>query len=189
MGHLQQEMTDCSGHEILLYSIKVTFRCRKLHTCDKQKWERNEMWDVAFPHVVLKTDLRRCRKRRKEAQAERAALGIFEGSAEACPLPPRKDVPSAGDPKSSTGQPDSGAEEREVWPLPYGRRPGEEGPGLLGDLETSGRWIPLALFLGLDPLASQTVFLCIRREKAPPRPRGTYAALFPWMSHAALTPF
>lgn len=46
MGHLQQEMIDCSGHEILFYSIKVTFRCRKLHTCDKQKWERNEMWDT-----------------------------------------------------------------------------------------------------------------------------------------------
>lgn len=83
------------------------------------------------PHVVLqppgKTDLRR-----RRSPAERATLGIFEGSAEACPLPPRKDVPSAGDPKSSTGQPDSGAEEREVWPLPYGRRPGDkEGPRLL----------------------------------------------------------
>ena len=145
------------------------------------------------PHVVLqppgKTDLRRRRKRRKDAQAERARLGIFEGSAEACPMPPRKDVPSAGDPKSSTGQPDSGAEEREVWPLPYGRRSGEkEGPGLLGCLEALGHWIPLALLLGLDPLASQAVFLCRRREKVPPRPRGTYTSLFPCMSHAALTP-
>lgn len=65
-----------------------------------------------FPHVVLqppgKTDLRRRRKPRKKAQAERATLGIFKVSAEICPLPPRKDVPSAGDPKSSTGQPDLG---------------------------------------------------------------------------------
>lgn len=137
MGHLQQEMTDCSGHEILLYlssdvqgaesSTHVTNRSEK-----KMKWGRFPTWSFS---PLKKLTSGALQKTEEGSPGRGSNVGIFGGSAEACPC--REEASSAGDPKSSTGQPDSGAEEREVWPLPYGR-PRGGGPGLLGDLETSG---------------------------------------------------
>lgn len=139
-----------------------------------------------FPHVVLqppgKTDLGH---RQKSRGIFGGTLGTFAGPAKAAPRPPKRDAPIPGDPKGSTRQPDSGAEEREVWLLPHVRRPGEgESPGLLRGLERTGRRSPSVLLLGLDPPASQALFRCRRRGKAHPRPpRWTFAS-----SRGRLTP-
>lgn len=129
------------------------------------------------PSASWKNSLTSGISRKAEGFLEEERWGFLRVRPRPAPRPPKRDAPIPGDSKGSTRQPDSGAEEREVWLLPHVLRPGEEeSPGLLRGLERTGRRSPSAL-LGFDPPASQALFRRRRRGKAHPRPpRWTFAS-------------